>query len=338
MIEPIIQETGGGVDLITMNGGKLSGVGDVATRLLQSGFNVNSLRTNGLLRDEEWKVMDNNLIEVAKERLVAVQELVSRGLTFNIGNGLGKTILEWETLSDIEEAMVSMSGVTADEDDTPQFDLESMPLPIIHRGFTINIRKLHASRTTGESLDFTTQKLASRRVMEKIEAMFYNGHATRVGASRIFGILNHTDINTGSITASWDNPATTGAQKLTDVLAMIEDLEADNMFGPYVIHLTRAAFTLLGNDYKAASDKTQLQRLSEVPGIDKFLPSTNMTVGTVAMNQMTSDVIDEVIGLQPTIVQWESQGGMMFHYKVLAIMIPRVRATFTNQSGITVLS
>lgn len=321
------------IDTISAQSGRIVGAGPVAQRLLQSGFNINSLRTNDVLRKDEWKQMDDILLAVARRRLVAVNELVSRGLTYNIGNGLGTTILEWEQVSDMDPANVSMSGVTEGERDTLDFTLQSMPLPIIHKDFNINIRKLEASRSRGQSLDMAQAELSATLVMEQIESMVFLGHATREGTARIFGLTTETNRNTGSVTANWSTVAT-GENMLTDVLAMIDKMITDNMYGPYGLFVSPAAFVRMGGDFKAASDKSIINRLLEVPGLEFIRPSKDLTGTVVVMVQLTRDVIDEVVGLQPTIVQWETQGGMTVNFKVMAIMIPRVRSTVTGQSGV----
>ncbi len=322
------------IDTIQAVDGTLVANGSVAEKLMQTGFNINALRTNDVLRKDEWVQMDQILIDVARKRLVAVGTLIAQGLRFDIGGGLGTTILEWERNTDMEPANISMSGVTEGENDTLQFDLQSMPLPIIHKDFNINIRKLQASRTTGQSLDMAQIEIASTLVSEAIEEMVFIGNATRVGTSQIFGLLNQPDRNTGSVTANWDTVGTTGAQKLTDVQAMIAALQVDNMYGPYVMYVPNTAFQNLNQDYTAEYAKSQMSRLLETPGLTDILPSKDVTAGSIVMHQVTRDVIDEVIALQPTIVQWDSKGGMVKNFKVMAIMIPRVRSTITLQSGV----
>ncbi len=326
------------VDTISLQGNTLVGTGDVATRLLQSGFNINALRTNAVLRKDEWSQLDTKLIEVARQRLPLVTALVAAGLSFPINNGLGTTILEWERVTDMDPADVSMDGVTRGEQDVLEFSLQSMPLPIIHKDFTINVRKLEASRTLGQPLDTAQAALAGRLVAEATENMVIAGHATRVGTAQIFGLNTATDRNTGSQTADWDLTATTGEQIVGDVLAMIAALETDFMFGPYALIVNYASWNNLLDDYKANSDRTTLERILAIPNISNVIPSTDMPASQSILFQLTSDVIDEVIGLQPTTVQWETQGGMMLHFKVMSIMIPRVRSTVTTQSGIVVYS
>lgn len=316
-------------------GGDMQAHGSVAMRLMQSGFNINALRTNDVLRKDEWSTLDNTLIEIARNRLVAVNELVSRGLTYNIANGLGTTILEWEQVSDMEPAEVSMAGVTEGQRDILDFALQSMPLPIIHKDFNINIRKLEASRTTGQPLDLAQAEMAMRLVMEQTESMVFNGHTTQVGTSKIYGLTNEPNVNTGSTSANWDSAAV-GSNYLTDILGAIDLAEADNMYGPYGVFCTQKAFNRMQNDFKAESDKTIMSRLMKISGIQFIKPSKDLAANTFVLFQLTKDVIDEVVGLQPTVVSWETNGGMTMNFKVMSIMIPRVRSTKTAQSGIAV--
>ncbi len=327
------------VDIISAQGGQLVGSGDVATRLMQSGFNINALRTNAVLRKDEWLQFDTALIEVARQRLPLVSMLVNAGLSFPISNGLGTTILEWEQVSDMEPADVSMSGVTRGQEDTLEYTLQSMPLPIIHKDFTINIRKLEASRTLGQPLDTAQAELAGRLVAEATEAMVIDGHATRVGAAEIFGLDTVANSQAITITDLWDT--TTGAvDYVVDVLAAIAALQGDFMFGPYVLIVNYTSWNRMQNDYIATdiTGKTIAQRVADIEGITSIIPSTDVAANTAYVVQLTRDVIDEVIWLQPTTVQWETQGGMQVHFKVMSIMIPRVRFTRTLQSGVAVIS
>ncbi len=327
------------VDLISAQGGSLVSTGDVATRLMKSGFNINALRTNDVLRKDEWSQLDTTLIEVARQRLPLVSALVSAGLSFPISNGLGTTILEWEQVSDMEPADVSMSGVTRGESDTLEFTLQSMPLPIIHKDFTINIRKLEASRTLGQPLDTTQAALAARLVAEATEDMVINGHATRVGAAQIYGLDTVPNSSAVTMTALWDTTSI-AVDYVTDVLAAIAALQADFMFGPYRLVVNYTTWNRMQNDYIATdiTGKTIAQRVQDIEGLSGIITSTDVAANTAYMYQETRDVIDEVIGLQPTTVQWETQGGMQMHFKVMSIMIPRLRFTRTLQSGVAVIS
>ncbi len=327
------------IDTISVQGGQIIGSGDVAQKLMASNFDVQALRTNAVLRKDEWSQIDNALVEIQRKRLVLVGALVSKGLVFPIQNGLGTTILEWEDVSDMDPANVNMSGVTRGESDTLEFNLQSMPLPIIHKDFTINIRKLESSRTTGQPLDTAQVEVAGKLVAEQTESMIITGHATRVGASRIYGLSTVPNSNAVTMTGAWDT-TTTAAQYVTDVLAAIAALQVDHMYGPYTLVINYTTWNRMQLDYIATdiTGKTIAQRLSEIDNGVEILVSSDVGADTAYLVSMTRDVIDEVIGLQPTTVQWDTQGGMQKHFKVMSIMIPRLRWTQTLQSGVAVIS
>lgn len=306
--------------------------GSVAEKLLMNDFKVEALRPQTTLRKDEWLAFDNRLIQVAQERLTGIQDLVSRGLTYSLPNALGTTMLEWETVSDMDGAQTSMGGVTQGQNDRIDYGLTNMPIPLVHKEFTLNIRALEASRNKGQPLDTTQVALATRKVVETLESTLFLG-TTVLGSNKpIYGYTTAPNRSTGSLSASWT--VATGAQMVTDVQAMISAAQNDHMYGPYIIYVSRAAFTHMSDDYKAESDKTILSRLLEIPGIADIRASENMPDNQVVLVQMTSDVIDLIDGIQPTLVQWETQGGMVLHFKVIAIMPPRVKSDYAEQSGI----
>ncbi len=314
-------------------GGKGGGSGEVAMRLLEANFNVSALRTNAVLRKDEWIRMDERVIAVARQRLIGVGDLLSRGLRFPIEDALGITRVEWERVSDFGVANVNMSGVAEGESDRILFDLASVPLPIVHKDFNINIRALHASRNGSTPLDLTQLELATRIVAEKNEDILFNG-GINIGANGVVeGYNTATNRITGDLAAAWSTA--TGAQMLADMQTIIGLLYAQNMFGPYLVYVPTAWYIALNDDYKAESDKTILERLLQHPDIEGIKPTSNLT-DRIVVAQMTSDVVDMIDGMQPTVVSWESHGGMVMNFKVMSILVPRMKSTYASQSGIAV--
>lgn len=324
------------VDLLTKSaGGNLVGNGSVASRLMAGNFNINALRTNDTLRKDEWKLYDTALLSVARKHLVGVADLLSRGLVLPIPNALGITRVEWETVTEMTPADITMSGIAESQNDRVEFDLTGIPVPIVHKDFNINVRALEASRRTGQPLDTMQVERATRQVVEKVESMLFTGYTGLGSNNTIYGYTTATNRNTSTSTNShdWDTDST-GEEMVTDCLDMISKLVADNMYGPYGLYVTQTAYTRMGNDFKAASDKTILQRLLEIPGIEFIKPSKDMPAKQQVMVQLTKDVVDMIDGVQPTLVEWDSHGGFVKHFKVLAIMLPRVRNDAELQSGI----
>ena len=328
------------IDVISAQDGTVSGHGNVAERLIANNMDVSALRTNAVLRKDEWEQLDAALISVARERLTAAADLMDRGLVYNVPNGMGTTIVQHETVSEMTEAQVSMDGITKGENDRVTFSLVSTPLPIIHHDFQISARVLAASRTSGAPLDTTQVEEAVRQVAETTEGLVLNGYSggdlLGFGSSsaQLFGYTNRTGRNVYSIGTDWDDAAATGSTILADVLNMISAAHGDHMFGPYVLYVPTNYWVALQDDFKPDSDKTILNRLLDISGIEAIKPADKLADDNVLLVQMTKSNVDMVVGMQPTTVEWESQGGMMMMFKVMSIMVPRVKLDHNGNSGI----
>ena len=157
----------------------------VPERLLAHGLNVNSLRHNAVLQKEEWLQFDTVVIEEAMIRLTAFADLLAAGLSFDINNAMGTTVLEWEDMSDMQPAVRSMDGVTRDRSDRVEFSPNSIPLHITHKDFFLNLRHLEASRRLGQSLDLTQARVCSRLVSESLEDALFNGTGLTWDANQV---------------------------------------------------------------------------------------------------------------------------------------------------------
>ena len=320
------------IDFVTNTGGNISG-GFVAQQLMRNGFNINALRTNDTLRKDEWKLYDTAIVSIAKTRLIGVADLMSRGLSMKLPNALGVTRLEWETDTDMTPASVGMSGIQRGQDDRIEFSMTGIPIPIIYKDFTLNIRHLEASRRSGQPLDTRMAEKAGRSVSEKIEDILWNGYAGLGTNNIVYGYTTAAQRNTYTLTGNWGTTAT-GAQMLADVQAMIAKAFDDHMYGPFMIYCSINAGINLDNDFKVNGDKTIRERILQVEGIAGIRSTANLANNQVLLVQMTPDVVQMIDGIQPTMVQWDSHSGMVTNFKILAIMLPRFRNDSEGQSGI----
>lgn len=356
---------GAQVDILSVNRQGLSGGGAAAARLLSNGMSVHALRpwigkdgrayqtviSNGkpqvvvtnaaTLRKDEWIQYDEAIAREARIRLSGVSDLTSRGLVFTIANGLGKTILETETLNEFLTAQLSMDGLSRGVNDRANYVASYLPLPLVHCDYFINARVLAASRNTGEALDTTNAEMAARAVTEKIEDMLFNGASSYAyGDGTIYGYRDYTNRNTGELGAAWDASGVTGADIVNDILAMKQVLIGDRFYGPYVVYVPTAYETKLDEDYSTAKgDITIRQRILQIQGISDIKVSDKMSQNasgqeSVIMVQMTSDVVRLVSGMEISPVEWQEQGGMVLHYKVMGIKVPQIRSTQAGRCGI----
>ena len=317
--------------------------GSPARLLATNGLNVGALRTNELLRKEEWQQLDETLVGVARQRLIGINDLISRGLSFNLG-GLGVLLSQYEQLGDMTAANVDYAGVTDGEKDAVTFTLVSVPVPIIHKDFSINIRRLEASRgpnSIGAPIDRTQVETASQKVTEQMEEILFNG--TTIGSiqsgggsttqNSLFGYTTQTNINTQ---AGGDWGTATNPQ--TDIIAGLGVLEGDSYFGPYVVYAATTQYGQLRNFFTDGSGDQIFDRIARIQGVEAVRPGDRLAAGNGVIVTMRRDVVDLAIGQDLTVVEWETKGGMMVNFKVLTAIAPRCKNDSALGSGICTLT
>ena len=169
---------------VTANHVKIDGTTEPKTMVLNDG-------TAATLRIREWIQLDQAVMMAARPRMQLVNDIRGRGLEFNIPNGMGKTVLQYQSMSVAGSADISMDGLKKDKNDRPVFDIRNLPLPIIHSDFSFSARDLAVSRNSGTPLDLTMAENAGRRVAEKIETLHLGTAATfAYGGGTIYGLTN----------------------------------------------------------------------------------------------------------------------------------------------------
>ena len=304
----------------------------------EASYSTMPITTQAVLRRDEWLALDEVLVTVARARLGGIQDLIDNNLTYNLGNALGTTVLEWHDVSDSMSAIVSMDGVTRGPGDRPKFTSNYIPVPVIHSDFEINLRQLESSRKLGNPLDTTMVEQSTRRVMETLEDMLFTDTEYSFGNGTIYSYLNHPDINTITLTVDWDASAKTGEDIVDEVIAMKQALIEAKQFGPYMIYIPTGYETKLDEDYRANYPKTTRQRIMEIDGIKGVKVIDRLTADNVLMVSMTSTTVQLVRGLPIQVVEWSTEGKWITKYKIVTIQVPRVRSDQDGNSGIVLLA
>lgn len=316
------------------------------------------------LRKEEWIMLDTQVLKAARLRLRVWSDIMQNS-PFGGFNGMSKMILEHETMSDPGEAVVDMDAMTEGRTDQPNFQLQGLPLPITHCDFWYPQRLLSISRNSNTPLDVTMGEAAARRVAESVEkvtlgvdtGLTYGGNSTQVGGysrnSSVYGLTNFPNrvIKNNMTVPTGSNPDST----VSDVLACLELLRNNKFLGPFMIYNSTDWDKWLDNDYArlggSNANMTLRDRLRKIDGITDvrradFLQDSATRFATTAEKitaanpytflfvQMTPDVIRGVNGMDISVVQWESMGGMKLNFKVMCIQVPQIRADYYGNCGI----
>lgn len=339
----------------------MQGFGDAADRLVSAGFDPGVLRpwigrdgrhyiarnvggkarafvTNApaTLTKDAWIAFDTAVVRATRDRLRAFSDIRGSGLEFILPNGLGHTILQYQTLGDITRATISMDPMRRSEGDRFHLDLANLPLPVIHKDFDLSAREIAVSRNGNVPLDTTMAEMAGRKVAEEVERLTVGTTGVfSYGGAAVYGYTNFPQR-----TVKIDMPVpdgTNGAAVLSAILTLRQSLINNRHFGPYMLYCNSQWAQVLDTDFSATKgDMTLRQRLLAVDGfrdvrVLDYLPTTQWHIILV---EMTSETVRAVIGMEVQTVQWESLGGMRKHFKVMCILVPQLRPDTNGTSGV----
>lgn len=300
------------------------------------------------LRKEEWIRLDTAVIRAARQRLRAWSDLASRNPLGGF-DGMSKLTLEYEAMSDPGEAIVDMDGLADGRTDNPLFKLRSLPLPITHSDFFFSERRIAVSRNSNTPLDTTMAEAAGRRVAEVIEQTLI-GTITGVSyATQTTGVTAHDGFskvygytNLPSRITKTDLTAPTGANPeavMTDVLEMIDLMQTNKFYGPYMLYTSTGYSRFLNDDYFRSGSTSAVRsvrdRLMDIEGIEDIRRLDFLTSGyQMVLVQMSPDVAQAVTGMELTTLQWDSQGGLRKNFKVMCIKAPLLRYDYNGVAAI----
>lgn len=305
--------------------------------------NYSNIRVNsvGVLRRDEWIALDAVVQRVAEKRLRAVADLKARGLQTVVGGGMAATVYEHHTQSRSQTATQSMDGITRSNSDRVEYGSNFTPLPITHADFEISQRVLESSRRMGTGLDTAGVADATRAVAEVLEQSLVQNRTYTFGGGTLYSYLNQPNRVIQTLSVPWTNSGKTPEAIVTEVLTMRQNLMNKNQYGPYVLYVPRNYSLVMQKDYEKsnASNQTIQQRLLAIEDLDSVMELDYLPDDTVVMISLSSDTaIRWLNSMEIQVVQWQSEGGMMNNFKVMAIQVPLLRADFNDQIGICVLS
>jgi len=296
---------------------------------------VEAIVTNAgaTLRDDEWRYIDSTVVKAFRARLKLVNWFRSAGLSMQLPGGIGRTTYNYERQSDISAARVNMDALAPGENDRPTYDMVSLPLPIVSKEVTMNWRQILESRNGNTPLDTQMMELAGIKVAEELEKLHLGtfGTYTFAGAT-LYGLTNHPNRNTGSVTAldgSW-----TPTKAYNDVLNMINVAYGDRKYGPFKLWYSTNYLPYMMQQF-SLYDSTPLQTaISRIPQIASVELCDHLTGTALLLVEESQQSVRTIIGMDVTTVQWQEQGGLLEKFRVMACMVPQVTLDVNNNCGI----
>ena len=91
---------------------------------------------------------------------------------------------------------------------------------------------------------------------------------------------------------------------------------------------------LFGATSQATSPSRSIrERIMALDRIEGIRTTSQLTSGVVLVS-LQRNVVDVGYGFTPRLIQWESQGGMVNHFRVISIMTFRTKADYGGRSGV----
>lgn len=355
LLRPYINDRG--VPSVTVNVGKRFNTQTGLYEPSYKSFPVHELQRRGIqspvfnatsLRKEEWIELDRAVLRATRQRLRAWTDLAASSTRGGF-NAMARLTLEYQSATDAGEAVVDMDAMTDARGDTPLFDLKSVPLPITHSDFWYSQRQILVSRNLGEGLDTMMAEMAGRRVAEMVEKTVIGvetgitygtqtaGVGTHTGTSTVYGYTNfpYRVTKTDLTAPTGTNPEAV----MTDILEMVETMQSNGYFGPYMLYHSTGYSRYLNDDYfrsgSTSAVRSVRERIMQIEGIRDIRRLDYLTSGfQLILVQMDPMVAQAINGMDITTVQWETVGGLRQNFKVMAIMVPLLKAPYNGVAGI----
>jgi uncharacterized linocin/CFP29 family protein len=310
--------------------------------LIARGYPLPVTANAATMTKEAFIEFDRTVVRAFRQELTAAADLEAIG-TYGGFNAMGKTVIQYQAMSDPGRAYVDMDAKTDGTTDTPLFDLRSLPLPITHSDFGYSMRELEVSRSGGMPFDDVMVEACTRRVAEAVEDQTLglvtgptygtvSSGPTATGTSVVQGYLTFT----GRLTKTNITAPTTGGwvpnTTYNEVLAAIQQLLVQYVKGPFNIYHSldwtpymSNVFSVSGGNNAGETLKTMLEKIPQVNKVQLIERLTN-----------TYTVAQMVNGLDVTVVAWELKGGLERRWKVMCIKVPRFFSDYYSRSGVLI--
>lgn len=289
------------------------------------------------LEENEWRTLSNRMVDVYQATIVGINDLMSAGLTRSLS--LATQVDLWQTRSAMTEADVSMDGETRGDGDRVTYATDGVPIPIVHKDFTVGDRELQASRALNNDLRTDGVAEATRVVAEMLETMLFEGWNPDVRDSNgdtftLYGYTNHPDRNTVS-GSDWG----TASNIRADIVSMLDALDSDNRDqGGFLLYIAPTQWRQFRSaiDPSGTGDMNLRERIlsefdTEIGGVRR---AAYLSDGEAVMVDPRPDVVELAVAEDVQTIEWSSGSGMTNYYKVMAAMAPEIKSDNQNQSGI----
>lgn len=304
---------------------------------------LEQIRALSPLPEDAGREIDDAIGRVGRQRLPFVSALIDAGLVKPMPNWLQILRLAFDNVNDVGAAKQTMEFDVQYDRALQDIKRQGIPIYGTWEAFSFGSRFLSVAEGANYPVETNRAEQATRNVNYTIEYQGINGLPFNIDGETAPGILTSPAI-TYDYVGNKSLLVQTGEELKTTVLGMVDKAIAKNRFGPFAWVIGTGPSNRLNDDYKTGSNTattTIRQRLSEMTYEQRPLQIVTadlMPAEYTALIQMTSDVIDVVVGQGPQNYSWETNNGPFSSVEsmVLACEIVRVHQDYNGDTGIVV--
>jgi hypothetical protein len=311
------------------------------------GINSPVFNATTLLRDD-WIEIDRAVIRAVRQPLTAWSDLRAANTKGGF-DAWSKMTLEYNAITDAGEVVKDMDATSPGRDDTPLILIRSVPLPVIHGDCSYPQRLLDQSRSSGMPLDTEMIEQITRRGWEMVEktligtetGVTYGTRSTGPfpvqGTSTEYGYTNfpYRVTKTDLTTPTGTNPE----QINQDVMEMIETMNTNGYFGPFMLYHSTPYSLWMNSDYfRTGGTSANTTVRARIMANDSIVDIRRLNFLTSGYQMILLDLnrgqFQAIDGMQPKVVQWYERGGLISKLMVMSIQVPLLKAPYSGISAL----
>jgi uncharacterized linocin/CFP29 family protein len=274
-------------------------------------------RAQAPLVEEEWKQLDEAVVRAVQPVLVGRRVLPVKQLA-----GVGVMEVQWDEISEMSPAIISMYGETPAED-IIVYTRKSLVVPILHKDFRIHWRDLEASRRFRTPLDTANAEAAALVVAKLEDELILSGEIAGTHRLGIEGLTTATGRQTKASVGAW----ATSPNAVTDITEAMELLLAENLTTPYDLLLQPSAF-MDAHTFIANTGIMQIEKIRELIGGNIYVTPNLKAAdgGTDSALLMKSGAENADLCVAQDLKTFYMQTvDMNHHFKVYEAVVPRIK-------------
>lgn len=293
---------------------------------------------------ESWKAIDDEVMGYQTNYRSAFNDVKNAGLTKQVSEY--SLTFTSQKMGGTEDAVRDMDGLANRSVDSPNFDVDVLPMFVTHKDFEISWRKKGAFGANvydkgglGISWDSSMIEEGIDKIERMHEKVIFEGWSIPYGGNYVYGYTNFAERNQVDLSYDWAASTTTSAQIFADFKSLWEECTINN-FQPMdkiKVYIHPSVAERFVDDYKDNYAKTLKARCMELEGIESISVSSYVpSAQDVVMVRMASSSVRIIQGTPNIVpVMWYDNAGMMDKLTLMSIQEPQLRADLDGNTSIT---